>query len=213
MNKLLLVLTALLVASPAAAQRPASADPDNKVQGSGTLPEGWMARVDRDAPLDQVSFRSMGNGYHATMGPAAVFYNAQAAKSGDYQVAARFVQTKSPAHPEAYGLVLGASDMSGAGQKYSYFLVRKDGQFFIATRNGADRNVLVNWTPNAAIQKEDANGRQINVLGAQVQGDEVVFTVNDTEVARRPKSEIMTDGFWGYRVNHNLDVHIDPIAK
>lgn len=212
MKQLLFVLVALLVAVPAAAQRP-NADPDQKVAGSGTLPDGWMARVDRDAPLDQVSFRTMGTGYHATMGPAAVFYDARAARSGNYQVAARFVQTKSPAHPEAYGLVLGATDMSGAGQKYSYFLVRKDGQYFIATRDGADRKVLVNWTPNAAIQKEDANGRQTNVLGARVEGDQVIFTVNDTEVARRPKSEIMTDGYWGYRVNHNLDVHIEPVAK
>lgn len=202
MRNLLLALAALAVAVPAAAQQPADAG----------LPDGWMARVDRDAPADQISFRTMGSGFHATMGPAAVFYNAQAARSGDYRVAARFVQTKSPAHPEAYGLVIGASDMSGAEQKYSYFLVRKDGQFFIATRDGAERTVVSAWSPHAAIQKEDANGRQINVLGAEVRGDEVVFTVNDTEVARHPKGEILTEGYWGYRVNHNLDVHIDPIA-
>ncbi len=213
MRNLFFVLTALLVAVPASAQRQANPDPDNKVAGSGVLPEGWMARVDRDAPVDQVSFRTMGDGFHATMGPAAVFYNVREAKSGDYEVAARFVQTKSPQHPEAYGLVLGAADMTGADQKYSYFLVRKDGQFFIATRNGAERNVLVNWTPNEAIQKEEATGRQINVLGAEVHGDEVVFTVNGAEVARRPKGEILTDGYWGYRVNHNLDLHIDPVAK
>jgi len=203
MRSLLLALVAAAVAFPAAAQQPAGP----------SLPAGWMARVDRDAPADQVSFRTMGSGFHATAGPAAGFCDAREARSGDYRVAARFVQTRAPEHAEAYGLVLGASDMTGAGQRYSYFLVRKDGQFFIATRDGAERKVVVNWTPNAAIQKEGADGRQDNVLGAEVIGDEVVFTVNDAEVARRPKGEILTDGYWGYRVNHNLDLHIEPVTR
>lgn len=213
MRNVLFILTALLVAVPATAQRPANPDPDNKVQGSGKLPDGWMARVDRDQPLDQISFRTMGNGFHATMGPAAVFYNPQQEKSGDYKVAARFVQTKAPTHPEAYGLVIGADDMDEPDQKYTYFLVRKDGQFFIATRRGAERTKVVDWTAHEAIQKEDASGKQNNVLGVEVKGNEVIFTVNDKEVTRRPKSELLTDGYWGYRVNHNLDVHIEPITK
>lgn len=213
MRKLLFVVAALSVAAPLAAQRPANPDPDNKVAGSGTLPAGWEARVDRDQPLDNISFRTMGTGFHATMGPAAVFYNPQQKKSGDYSVAARFMQTKAPAHPEAYGLVIGADDMDEPDQKYTYLLVRKDGQFFVATRNGAERTKVIDWTPHAAIQKEDANGRQNNVLGIRVAGNDVIFTVNDTEVARRPKSELFTEGYWGYRINHNLDVHIEPVTK
>ena len=34
-----------------------------------------------------------------------------------------------------------------------------------------------------------------------------------TEIARRPKNEILTDGIVGFRVNHNLDVHIEPAAS
>src|SRR5690606_24034006 len=134
----------------------------------------------------------MGEGFHATMGPAAVFYNPQMSKSGDYKVAARFRQTRAPAHPEAYGLMIGAADMTGADQRYSYFLVRKDGRFYVATRRGAEVTMVVDWTAHDAVQKEQANGSQVNVLGAEVRGNEVIFTVNDTEVARRPKGEVLT---------------------
>jgi len=213
MRTLLLTLTALVLAVPAGAQQRATADPDNKVEGGGKFPAGWSARVDRDQPADKVVFRSMAGGFHATMGPAAVFYNAKNARSGDYKVAARFVQTKAPAHPEAYGLVLGGKNLDKADQQYSYFLVRGNGQYFIATRKGAERTVVSNWTASDAITKQDEAGKAANVLGAEVKGNEVIFTVNGKEVARRPKSEILTDGVFGYRVNHNLDVHIDPVGS
>lgn len=213
MRKIFVAFAALLLAVPAAAQQRASADPDNAVKGGGVFPAGWSARVDRDQPAARVVFTTMGDGFHAIMGPAAVFYNPAWTKAGDYAVSTRFTQTKAPVHAEAYGIVLGGSDLAGAGQAYTYFLVRGTGQYFIATRKGAERTVLVNWTPNEAVQKQDAAGKQVNVLGARVAGDEVIFTVNGTEVARRPKSEVATDGIFGFRVNHNLDVHIDQVKR
>ena len=66
---------------------------------------------------------------------------------------------------------------------------------------------------NPAVKAQDEAGKQTNVLGARVQGDDVIFTVNGTEVARRPKSEIEADGIFGFRVNHNLDVHIDQVTR
>lgn len=210
MRTLLLALATLIAAAPLSAQ--GAADPDDKVANGGKFPAGWHARVDRDQPADQVVFTTMGDGYHATMGPAAVFYNPQFAKRGDYKVSARFTQTKAPRHPEAYGIVIGGNGLDGAEQAYSYFLVRGNGQYFIATRNGAERIKVADWTPHDAIAAQDAAGKQTNVLGAEVRGADVIFTVNGTEVARRPKTELLTDGVFGFRVNHNLDVHIDQVT-
>lgn len=199
----ILVLAALLVAAPAATQQATG----------GTFPDGWSARVDRDQPVEGVTFVTMGDGYHATMGPAAVLYNSDWAHSGDYEVSARFTQTTAPAHPESYGIVIGGTDLDGPDQRYTYFLVRGNGQYFIATREGAERTIVVPWTAHDAVNAQDDAGRQTNVLGASVAGDEVVFTVNGTEVARRPKSEVATDGVFGFRVNHRLDVHIDQVSR
>lgn len=201
MRASILVVTALVgVALPAAAQVP-----------GGDFPEGWSARVDRDQPVEGVAFATMGDGFHVTTGPAAVLYNPAWAHSGDYTVSARFTQTRAPEHPEAYGIVVGGTALDGEDQTYSYFLVRRTGEYFIATRTGAERTIVVPWTPHDAVVAQDESGRQTNVLGARVHGDEVVFTVNGTEVARRPRSEIATDGVFGFRVNHRLDVHIDQV--
>jgi hypothetical protein len=50
-------------------------------------------------------------------------------------------------------------------------------------------------------------------LGAQVQGDEVIFTVNGTEVTRVEKSKLHTDGMYGFRIGHNLDVDVDQVKR
>lgn len=214
MRTLLVALTTLAIAAPLSAQQRANPDPDNVVKGGGQFPAGWHARVDRDQPADQVVFTTMGNGYHATMGPAAVFYNPAVAKSGAYKVSARFTQTKAPRHPEAYGIVIGGSDLAGPDQAYTYFIVRGTGEYFIATRRGAERVKVVDWTAHDAIQKQDAtSGKQTNVLGAEVVGNEVIFTANGTEVDRRPKGEVLADGLFGFRINHNLDVHIDQVTQ
>ena len=204
----------LLLAAPLTAQAAkgrGSADPDQKITSTGALPQGWRARVDRDQPADRVKFVAMGKGYHATMGPAATFFNPQWRKKGDYKVAASFTQTKAPAHPEAYGILIGGTKLRAADQAYTYFLVRGTGEYYVANRKGAEVTKLVNWTAHPAVKKQDASGKQTNVLGVEVKGNEVIFLVNGTEVTRRPKSELLTEGVFGYRINHNLDVHIEPV--
>jgi len=51
-----------------------------------------------------------------------------------------------------------------------------------------------------------------NVLGVTVAGDEVSFLVNGQEVARLPRLQVATDGLFGFRVNHHLNLHISTLA-
>ncbi len=71
----------------------------------------------------------------------------------------------------------------------------------------------MDWTPNAAIVKQGAAGRQTNTLGIQVQGDNVIFMVNGTEVTRLPKTKLHADGLFGFRIGHNLDVDVDQVSR
>jgi hypothetical protein len=72
---------------------------------------------------------------------------------------------------------------------------------------------VVNWTPNAAITKEGPDGKQSNTLAVQVQGDNVIFSVNGKEVTRLAKSKVHTDGVIGFRIGHTLDVDVDQVKK
>jgi len=187
-------------------------DPDRAVKGEG-LPQGWNVRPDRGT-ASQINFTIAGDMYHFAMGPAGTFYRSDWTKTGNYQFSARLTQTKAPTHPISYGLMIGGSDLSGPGQTYSYFLVRNQGQYYIANREGDKRpEAVVAWTANPAIVKEGADGRQTNTLGIQVQGDEVIFSVNGKEVTRLAKSKLHTDGMYGFRIGHNLDVDVDQVKK
>jgi hypothetical protein len=198
-------------ADPAAAS-PADDDPDRSVAGGGTLPEGWNVRIDEDGP-NQGIFEQRGDVYHFEMGAAGTFYRPDWTKSGDFGFSARLTQLAAPSHSISYGLMFGGSDLEGPNQTYTYFLVRNRGQYFIANREGAEVEVVTNWTAHDAISAEDPAGRQANVLGIQVQGDQAVFTVNGTEVTRLAKSAIHTDGVTGFRIGHNIDVDVDQVSR
>jgi hypothetical protein len=187
-------------------------DPDRAVKG-GQFPAGWSARPDRGTP-DQINFTQAGNVMHFVMGPAGTFYNAAWTKSGNYKFAARVAQAKAASHPTSYGLSFGGKDLAGPMQTYSYFLIRQTGEFYIANREGDARpTAVMPWTANAAIVKAGADGKQANVLGVEVAGDNVIFTVNGTEVARQPKAKLHVDGLIGFRLGHNLDIDVDQVVK
>lgn len=220
MRTLAFALAALAVAAPAAAQQHQHgqhhAHPPQAQQAPdhSQYPPGWAVRVDRDAPRDQVWLMAHGDELHAATGPAgAVYFNDTWRNTGDYTYSVRFRQPKASEHPEGYGLMFGGSGLDGADQRYSYFLVRQTGEYFIADRRGDQRAKVVDWTPHPAIRKvEGASGAE-NVLGVQVRGNEVVFSVNGQEVARRPKGELSADGLAGFRVNHRLELLIDRVQR
>lgn len=208
---LIAVVSGLFVAG-VTAQRGGDNDPDRAVK-DGSLPEGWSVRPDRGT-ANQINVALAGDVYHFAMGPAGTFYRSDWTKSGNYRFSARLTQTKAPSHPISYGLMIGGSDLAGSGQTYSYFLMRNQGEYYIANREGDKRPVpVVTWIEHPVIVKQGADGRQTNTLGVQVQGDDVIFTVNGTEVTRLAKSKLHTDGIYGFRIGHNLDVDVDQVKR
>jgi hypothetical protein len=186
-------------------------DPDRAVKG-GAFPAGWNVRPDRGT-ADQLKFNITGGVYHFNMGSAGTFYRSDWTKTGDFKFSARLTQKAAPSHPISYGLMIGGSDLAGPNQTYSYFLVRNQGEFYIANREGDKRPIAVMpWTANPAIVKQGDDGKQTNTLAVEVKGDNVIFSVNGTEVNRQPKSKLHADGLYGFRIGHNLDVDVDQVA-
>ena len=201
------LIATLALSTPIVAQN--ESDPDRNVSG-GVQVAGWQARLDRPTQqVDNLRLVAMGDGLHATTGPAAIFFAPENTGSDEYRVSATFTQTKLPEHQEAYGLFIGGAELLGGAQRYTYFLIRQDGKFLIKRREGASTQNVVNWTEHASIQQPDAQGRLTNNLTVLVESDNVRFLVNGTELAHEPRSTVDTEGVAGLRVNHNLDVQID----
>jgi len=188
-------------------------DPDRGVAGGGNLPAGWEARTDKGTNIDQVKLVAMGEGYHVTLGPRAILYREADAAHGTYTVTVTFTKAQVQRHAEAYGLIIGGSNLQDDDQQYSYFLIRGAGQFLVKNRNGSKTSsVNGSWTAHSAIQAEDAAGNCTNTLSVEVGESQVRFLVNGEVVYTESIDQFQTEGIPGIRVNHNLDLHIAGFA-
>jgi hypothetical protein len=181
-------------------------------------PKGWKVRADRSRSASDpdaagaIKFVTMGTGFHATNPQAAVYWNPANVAAGSYTVKGTFTLMKPSDHTNYYGLVFGGSDLDGPKQTYVYFLVAQDGTWLIKQRDGdASVKDVAAKTANAAVKRPDGTGKSINALEVRVIADKIDYVINGTVVHTTPKSGMTakTDGIYGIRVNHLLEVHVD----
>jgi hypothetical protein len=184
-------------------------------------PKGWKVRVDRSTEASDpdasgsIKFVSAGSGFHATNPQAAVYWNPANTATGAYTLKGTFTLLRPSNHTNYYGLVFGGKNLEGPEQSYLYFVVAQDGTWLIKRRTG-DRSTsdVAGRMSNDAVKTPDASGKSVNALEVRVHADKVDFVVNSTVVHTEPKSGAManTDGIYGMRVNHLLDVQADALT-
>ncbi len=184
-------------------------------------PKGWKLRVDRSTSASDpdaegaIKFMAMGAGFHATNPQAAVYWNPANTVTGNYSLKGTFTLLKPSSHANYYGLVFGGSDLEGPTQNYLYFMVAQNGTWLIKRRVGdaTTENVSAK-TPSDAVKKPDATGMSTNALEVRVMADKIEFVVNGTVVNTTPRTgqTANTDGIYGIRVNHQLEVQVDGLA-
>src|SRR5713226_7071280 len=182
-------------------------------------PKGWKMRVDKsisasdpDAPGD-IKLETMGAGFHATNPQAAVFWNPSNTASGTYTLKGTFTLMKPSGHNNYYGLMFGGNLLEGVQQSYTYFVVAQNGTWLIKRRDGGSTLTLFPKAPGDAVKKPDESGKSVNTLEVRVGADKVDFVVNGEVVHSAPKNTIgKTDGIYGMRVNHLLEVQVDGLT-
>ena len=186
-------------------------DPDVAAIGGAGVPSGFVGRTDRaNQQLSGAKYAVSGNGWEVTTGPAHILYRPGDSANGSYTVTTTIEQLAAPAHPEAYGVFVGGSNLDGANQRYLYFLVRGTGEFMVRVREGAQtRNVLA-WQKSPAVPAANAAGQGSYRLSVQVGADSVRFLVNGQRAAAAAATGLPTSGVYGIRINHNLRVRATP---
>ena len=203
MKRLLIAAIAFLTIAPLLAQ----------------APKGWKMRVDRstsasdpDAP-GAIKFTQAGSTLHAVNPQAAVYWNPANTASGTYTIKGTFTLLKPSGHTNYYGLVFGGSSLDGAAQSYTYFLVAQDGTWLVKKREGEVASDVIAKKASDAVKKPGADGKSVNALEVRVGPDKIDYVVNGTVVQSAPKTGVKTDGIYGIRVNHMLEVSVDGLAK
>ena len=237
MKHLLSYALLTLVASASAISAAAAADP---APAAGSVPAGWRYREDRSTSATDpdgtgsIKILTAGQGFHIETPTAAVFWHATNTATGNYTLKGTFTINQRSDHVNFYGLVFGGSDLSATNQTYNYFLVAQDnppgarfgapqplGSWLVKTRKGEVTSPTFTipgavgrsgTLAHAIIKIPDANGKAVNNLEVRVQTDKVDFVVNGTVVHSAPRAGITTDGTWGIRSNHLLDINVDGLT-
>lgn len=217
-----LFLTTLILSSTAFAQ----GIPDAKVpQGENlAVPEGWEIRLDRPAPdvvvgsdaeTADIFFVNMTPGWHITTGPRAIFYHPESVVSSDFKIKSliHLFDTKGRDR-EGFGLFFGGKNLQEDSQEYLYFLIRNTGDFLVKARKGSETENIIGWTASDTIVKyvggDDPTGT--NELTVEVVDGMIKFHINGTEVSSISTDGWVTDGIFGLRVNHQVNLHIEDLS-
>jgi hypothetical protein len=199
-------------------------------------PAGWQVRADRSMSATDpdgagdIKFTTIPGGFRANNPTAAIYWNPANTAKGSYTLRGTFKLLEPSGHTNFYGLFIGGRALEGMEQSYLYFVVAQDGSFLVRKRAGdrmPDPNAPargrggrgpqavtenVARATHAAVRQPGTEGTSMNTLEIRVAGDSLNFAVNGTVVHTMPKGDLVTDGIYGIRVNHLLNVEITDFA-
>jgi len=209
-------------ASPrAATPTPKAQDQSRAIANGGISVAGWQGQVDaaeagRGMSVNDAKLTEDNGVLHVTTGPAITYWDPKNVASGDYTVKATFDEPKFMnlnSHPHPYGIVIAGNDMGTPQATYLYCAAYGNGTFIV--RGMGPQPFQMNGRGAAApsVHKAEAPGSPVTQeIAMTVSGDKVSCSINGTEVASYPKSEVVgagklksTDGVYGIRFAHNTE--------
>jgi hypothetical protein len=216
-----LTIALLLPGSSLAQSTPSGAT--RQGAGSGIQVPGWRGRTDRsDQRIEDVSFVAEGSGFRLTNGPHAALWNPANRATGDYTVSARLskLRTSGSSQEESYGIFIAGNRLEGSNQNYLYCVVFGTGTVMVRHRNGTETATLLGKTAASAISRMGPDGVTDEVsmwvrdgrVGCSVNGTEVFSAARESMLG--PGKLVSTDGVFGLRASHNLDLLIEgPVLR
>ena len=211
-------LTRMFPVLAAAALTAVGSAPVRAQEEKAPFPEGWEVRFDREgSSMEDFSFEVMVPGMHINTGPAMIAYHPDSVVTGDFRIESETFLFDPGRRREAFGFFVGGSDLQGPNQRYTYFLVREGGEFLVKTRSGSETGLVQDWTAHPAVasyagKPADAITAK-NVLVLEAEGDELRFSINGEQVWSGSRQGLETDGIFGLRVNHGLNLHVTTIMR
>jgi hypothetical protein len=140
---------------------------------------------------------------------------------GDYTVKATFTEPKQDfSHPHPMGLFIGGSKLGTPEQSLLYCVAYRNGNFLVRSFNGDTVTNVVPRTPHAAIKTAASKDESVTQeIAWVVKGGKADCVINGTSVVSLATADLVgpgklesTDGIWGIRVSHNMDLTVSKLS-
>ncbi len=181
-----------------------------------SAPEHWQWALDSTAqhvtrtdsvPPGQFGFVAMPPGWHVTMGPGGLLYDPRSSLEKRFSIESRIFLF--PGTPGAeYGVFVGGKDLNGPERRWVAVVVRRDGSAAVVRHDKGVTDSVMRWTKHEAV-KGGAEGAA-NVVQVVVDSA-VTFRVNGAAVATFPRTQLNTDGQFGFRMGKGLNLHVTTL--
>ena len=184
-------------------------------------PVDWRWRLDspatlvtgQDVPDRGWRFVGMPPGWHVTTGPGVLLFPAaRTALTPNFFLEATTFLFPGDS-PEEFGIFVGGGNLDAAqSPEYTAFVIRRDGQAAIVRRTTAAVTPLVDWFSHEAVVPHRGGEDAVkNVLRVEADAAAVSLVVNGARVAKVARTEIRSDGAFGFRVGSNINIHISTL--
>lgn len=181
-------------------------------------PPGWTWLLDRPARFQGggkaigsdslFEFTQMAPGWHLTMGPGAVLFDAREQADHRYVISAELILFPDASMEGEYGVFVGGKGLDGPSAQWVAFVVRGNGTAAVMQRSGGETRLLMPWTEAASVRPRPAGDAITNVVQVRAEADSTQFLVNGTRVAAFGRGDIDVNGLFGFRVGPGVNLHI-----
>ena len=201
-------------------------DPDRVVPGGGVLVQGWQGQIPDAGNAGKVEHSKLSGTPAALVinsGPPMIYWNPANTASGDYTVKATFTEPKlksASSHSHPYGIFVGGNKLGTPQATLVYCAAYGERNRFIVRGFGpAVFNLNGRGGTNPAVSAAAADGSVKQDIAMSVKGGNVSCTINGAEVGTYAKADTVgagklesTDGIYGIRVSHNIDVNVTGLT-
>ena len=181
-------------------------------------PTDWKWRTDSPATVmdsdksltaSQWFYVGMAPGWHVTTNPGVLLFHPGHEGRGNFSLRSEIFLFPGD-NQEEYGLFIGgrALEQTSTTPAYTAFVLRRDGRAAVIKRIGTSTTMLVEWKANTAALPQAGTEAMKNALSVDIGATDVVFNVNDKEVAKVARTAVVTDGAAGFWVGTSLNMHI-----
>lgn len=219
-------LVALLAAATATGIQ--AQDESQAVEDGGIKAAGWMGQVDdreaeRGNTIEDALLQMDGDAVHVKTGPSGNFWHEDHTASGEYTVTATFTEPSYMAmadHPHPYGIFIGGRDLTSDSPHLLYCSAYGDGRFIVrGFGTGGTFALTERYGHSDAVSTAEGDGPVTQMISVTVSSDAVSCSINGTEVASYPVSQVTmdgrlrsTDGQVGVRYGHNVEARITGMS-